>query len=138
MNFYWLDNLGLYIMKKTVKLIIFGMLTWLIPFIVSCLFYSKNNHLLINPFLFKSIMIVVGAAVGALFLVLYFRGLSRNFVYQGFIVGFAWLVLNWFLDFVILIPLSHMAISTYFMQIGIRYLIIPIFSVSMGFVAKNN
>ncbi len=124
-------------MKRTIKLIIFGVLTWLIPFVVSCAFYNRQEQVLIDVFLFKSIMIVVGAFVGAFFLVWYFRKITRHYLYHGLVVGLAWLVINWMLDFAILIPLSGMSISTYFMQIGLRYLTLPIMGVAIGWALQK-
>jgi uncharacterized membrane protein YpjA len=43
-------------------------------------------------------------------------------------LGLLWLVVNLVLDFVILLPMSHMSLSDYIAQIGLRYLMIPIFS----------
>jgi hypothetical protein len=123
-------------MKKIPKLILFGLLTWIIPFAISFFFYSKDGQPLINIFLFKSIMILVGAVVGVLLLVLYFKDLKKDFFKEGIIVGAAWFAINAALDIVILIPISGMSIGVWFQQIGLRYLIIPIISISMGYV-KN-
>ena len=124
-------------MGRTIKLIIFGILTWLIPFIVSCLFYNRQGQVQIDVFLFKSIMIVVGALVGAFFLVWYFRKITRYYLYHGLVVGLAWLVINWMLDFAVLIPLSGMSITTYFMQIGIRYFTLPIMGIAIGWALQK-
>lgn len=124
-------------MKRTFKLIGFGILTWLIPFGISFAFYSKHGVPLIDVLFIKSIMIIVGGIVSAFLLVVYFRKVSKNYLHEGIVVGCLWLVINWILDFVILLPVAHMPISTYFMQIGMRYLMIPIMSIAMGLLLAS-
>ena len=46
-------------------------------------------------------------------------------------------MINWVFDGLVLLPMSGMDASTYFAQIGIRYLVIPVISVSMGFVLER-
>ena len=57
-------------MNKNIRNILYGFLTWLIPFVSAFFFYSKEGSLIIDIFLFKTIMIVVGAIIGAFLLVL--------------------------------------------------------------------
>ncbi len=124
-------------MNKTLKIALFGFLTWLIPFVVSFFFYSKEGQPLIDIFLFKSIMIVVGSLTGASLLVLYFRGLKKDYLKEGVIVGLVWFAINIIMDLAVLVPMSGMSIGSYFAQIGLRYIIIPIMSTAMGYVADN-
>lgn len=114
----------------------FGLLTWLVPFLLSFLFYSENEGLLIDIFLFKSIMIVVSGLVGVSLLILYFKDIKKDYLIEGIFVGVSWLIINLILDILILIPMSGMTYLTYFSQIGLRYLIIPTISISMGFLLK--
>lgn len=48
-----------------------------------------------------------------------------------------WLVINWILDLVVLVPMAKMAIGIYFAHIGLRYLMIPTMSISMGYLLQN-
>ncbi|WP_243668479.1 hypothetical protein [Methanoculleus chikugoensis] len=49
-----------------------------------------------------------------------------------------WLLINWALDAVILLPLSGgMDAGTYMAQIGLRYLSIPIIAVGIGYAAEQ-
>ncbi|MBA2864302.1 hypothetical protein [Methanococcus maripaludis] len=114
----------------------FGLLTWLVPFLLSFLFYSENEGLLIDIFLFKSIMIVVSGLVGVSLLILYFKDIKKDYLIEGIFVGVSWLIINLILDILILIPMSGMTYLTYFSQIGLRYSIIPTISISMGFLLK--
>ena len=123
-------------MNKYLKIGLFGFLTWLIPFLAGFLFYSPDGQPTIDALTFKAIMIVVGSITGAILLVFYFRKIDKNYLPEGLIVGMAWFVINILLDLLILVPMSKMAIGTYFAQIGFEYLTIPTMSIAMGLVAK--
>jgi len=124
-------------MDKRLKIGLFGLLTWLIPFVVSFLFYSKEGELSIDIFLFKSIMIVVGSVTGATLLVIYFKKIEKNYLSEGILVGLVWFLMNMVLDLIVLVPMSGMDIGTYVAQIGLRYLVIPTMSIAMGLVANK-
>ncbi|MBP1928103.1 hypothetical protein J2741_000650 [Methanolinea mesophila] len=119
-------------------LLFFGFLSWLIPFLVSIPFYSVQGTLLVDVFLFKSIMIVVGSVVGTLLMVWLFLRIREGYLMEGILIGFTWPVINWVMDGLILLPMSGMDVSAYFAQIGIRYLVIPVISVSMGYVLEKS
>ena len=125
-------------MNKNLRILVFGILAWLIPFIASIFFYSREGELQIDIFLFKSIMIVVGSITGAVLLVLYFRTLEKNYLKEGIVVGVLWFAINILLDLVVLIPMSGMSVGDYFAAIGIRYLVIPVMAIAIGYVADNN
>ena len=124
-------------MKKLSRIGFLGFLTWLVPFVVSIFFFSREGQLLIDMFLFKTIMIVVGSVFGALMLIVYFKKVVRGYFREGVIVGLAWLAINWVLDFAVLLPMSGMSVGTYFIQIGLRYLVLPIMSISMGYTVEK-
>ena len=114
----------------------FWLLTWLVLFLLSFLFYSESEGLLIDIFLFKSIMIVVSGLVGVSLLIMYFKDIQKDYLIEGIFVGVSWLIINLLLDILILIPMSGMTYLEYFSQIGLRYLIIPTISIAMGFLLK--
>jgi hypothetical protein len=124
-------------MNKYLKLGLLGFLTWLIPFVAGFLFYSPQGQLVVDALVFKAIMVVVGSITGAALLVLYFKKIEKNYVFEGVVVGVVWFVLNILLDLVILVPMSKMTVGTYFAQIGLEYLTIPTLSIAMGLVAKT-
>jgi hypothetical protein len=123
-------------MKKYLKNVLYGFLAWLIPFVTSFFFYSKEG-LTIDIFLFKSIMIVVGSISAAILLVSYFKKISAAYFKEGIIVGIVWFGINILLDLLILIPMSGMSIADYFTQIGIRYLVMPAMSITVGKSLEN-
>lgn len=124
-------------MKKILKIILFGFLSWLIPFVASFPFYTREGKLTINIFLFKSIMIVIGSISMMFLLIFYFKKIKTYYFREGVIVGSLWFGINILLDLVILIPMSGMSIPGYFMQIGLRYLVIPAMCITVGTVLTN-
>ncbi len=122
---------------RALKIIIFGFLTWLIPFIVAMFFYAPGGELLIDIFTFKTIMIIVSSLCATILLVLLFLTIFNNFIREGIIIGSGWLILNWVLDALILLPMNGMDLTTYFSQIGLRYLVIPVTAIGFGFIIEK-
>jgi hypothetical protein len=115
----------------------YGLLTWAIPFIVAIFFYDQTGTLQIPETLFKSIMIVIGGITGVALLVLIFGKIAPTFK-NGLTIGVYWLLLNWILDWFILIPLSNQTFGEYFSDIGLRYLVVPVIAAAIGYVAERN
>ena len=111
-----------------------GLLSWALPFFGSFPFYDPATGLMIPLTLFKSIMIVFGALCGTALLVWVFRA-RRPDLAGAIAIGCLWLAINWGFDVVALLPMSGMAITTWFTDIGLRYLTIPIIATGMGLVA---
>lgn len=124
-------------MNKHFRNFLYGFLAWLIPFVVSIFFYTKEGGLRIDIIFFKTIMIVVGSITGAILLISYFKKINASYLKEGIYVGITWFVINILLDLLVLIPMSGMAISDYFLQIGLRYLIMPVMSIMVGVALEN-
>jgi len=124
-------------MKKYSKNAFYGFLAWLIPFVASIFFYTREGKLTIDIFLFKSIMIVIGSFSAAFLLVSYFKKINTSYFKEGIIVGLIWFGINILLDLLVLIPMSGMSIADYFTQIGLRYLVIPAMSITVGASLAN-
>ena len=123
-------------MKKKLKIVLYGFLTWLIPFVASWPFYTMDGQPKIDLFFIKTILMVVFSIFGVILLLIYFKSIDKNYVREGIIVGLIWLAINWFFDLIILVPMAQMGIWTYFSQIGLRYLLIPTMSISLGIIGK--
>lgn len=119
-------------MNKNIRLILYGFLIWLIPFISSFAFFTQEGGLSIDIFFFKSIMILVGSISAAILLVSYFKRIDASFLREGVLVGIIWFVISIVLDLLILIPMSGQPYEEYFLQTGLRYLIIPVMSILVG------
>lgn len=124
-------------MKKYLKNIWYGFLAWLIPFVASLFFYTKEGKLTIDILLFKSIMIAVGSISAAILLVSYFKKINGDYLKEGIMTGVIWFGVNILLDLLILLPMSGMSMANYFTQIGLRYLAIPAMCITVG-TALNN
>ena len=124
-------------MNKHIRNILYGFLAWLIPFVASFFFYSKEGGLTIDIFLFKSIMIVVGSISAAFLLISYFKKINADYLKEGIYVGLTWFSINILLDLLVLIPMSGMSVADYFTQIGLRYLVIPAMCIAVGASLAN-
>ncbi|MFH1297374.1 MAG: hypothetical protein ABIJ04_08900 [Bacteroidota bacterium] len=125
-------------MNKYLRRILYGFLAWFVPFIASIFFYTREGDLVVDVFLFKSIMIVLGSITAAILLVRYFKRISSDYLEESIIVGIIWFSVNILLDLLVLIPMSGMSLGDYFTQIGLRYLVIPTMSITVGAVLKNS
>ena len=124
-------------MNKYLKNLLFGFLSWLIPFVASIFFYGREGTLTIDVFLFKSIMIVVGSISAAILLVMYFKKISTDYLKESIVLGLTWFTINIVLDLLVLLPMSGMTMPDYFTQIGIRYIVIPAMTISVGAALGN-
>ena len=124
---------------KAQMILLFGFLTWLLPFAASFFFYDPSaSRMTIDNDAFKSIMVVFSTLVGTLLLVKYFDAVKKDYVKEGLVVGVVWAAMNWAIDFAVLVPLMKVDTPTYFMSIGMRYLVVPIISVGMGMAIENS
>lgn len=124
-------------MRRILRLLLLGLMTWFIPFFVAFFFIDKTGQHTIDTYLFKTIMIIVGGIVGAFAIGLYFKKFESSYLKQGLLSGFVWMIINIILDFLTLVPMANMAFSDYFNQIGLRYLMIPIMCILVGYMLET-
>lgn len=120
--------------KMIIKNILLGILSWLIPFAVSFLFYKPGGELIVPYSTFKSTIMIVGTLSGCYLLFRYFKSVESQFIRHGIIVGLSWFAINLVLDTAVLIPIMKTGFADYFMSIGLGYLAIPVISITMGFL----
>ena len=113
-----------------------GFLSWLIPFVASVPFFDRTGQILISQPLFKSLMVVIGGAAGTALLVSALRRLTPSLA-SGLALGLYWFTINIALDVLVLVPMSGTAIDSYFYDIGLRYLLIPIIAAGLGSMATG-
>ena len=124
-------------MKKYVKWIIgFGILIWLIPFLVSFVVFPLKDS---NRPLFESIMPVILTITVVIFSILFFKRVDREFMKEGFIIGIVWFTISIVIDLFMFIPESsmHMSLVDYIMDIGLTYLIILVIPVGFGYTLEK-
>lgn len=120
---------------KIARFILFGLLIWIIPFVIGFLFYDANGNLATDIFLFKSVMIVVLVATCTVLSIIHWKKATLTGS-AAFIVSAIWLVIPLILDFLVLVPMAEMSSGDYIQQIGLRYLVIPIIVLSHGKLLK--
>lgn len=104
---------------------------WAVPFVTSLVFYDAAGELWVDVFLFKSIMVLVSTTVGGWLLLRTLR-LRGGGSMTGLYLGAVWMVLNWALDALILLPLSGMTMAGYVMSVGLRYFAMPVQGYLLG------
>ena len=52
-------------------------------------------------------------------------------------MGIIWLIINRALDIAILLPLSGSTVPVWFMEIGLRYLMLPIMAMAFGYTLRD-
>jgi hypothetical protein len=82
-------------------------------------------------------MIVVGSVTAAFLLISYFKNIGAEYFKEGVILGLTWFGINILLDVLVLLPMSGMTLGDYFAQIGLRYVVIPVMTITVGAVLKN-
>lgn len=123
--------------KIIIKNTLLGFLSWLIPFVISFLFYKPGGELIVPYATFKTTIMVVGVLSGCYLLFRYFKFIDSDFVRNGVIVGLTWFAINIVLDTIILIPIMKTSFAEYFMSIGLGYFSIPITSITMGYLLHS-
>ena len=120
-------------MNRYLKMVGFGFILWLIPFISGVPFVDSAGNFRISETFFKSIMIVVSSMVGVVLAVKYFRGVDSDYVKEGAVLGVIWLVINLGIDLIFVsIGFFPMTVAQYFTDIGLRYLSMPIYTIGIG------
>jgi uncharacterized membrane protein YpjA len=112
----------------------YGLVLWVIPYVTAIPLLGLMKSDLI---VFKTIMIVEGAMVGAVLTALYFIGVKKDFLYEGIVSAIVWIAVNWLLDFVALLPFTELTLPRYFLEIGLRYLAIVAPTVAVGYVLER-
>lgn len=119
-------------MRRTLRIILFGFLMWLIPFIVSFPIFTLRES---NRALFESIMPVV-VTISVVFLaILHLRKTGADFLKEGFIIGIVWYFICIVIDLLMFMwgPMK-MSFGQYMADIGLTYVIIPTVTVGYGYL----
>ena len=119
-------------LKHLGRALLGGLIVWVVPFAVSLPLHDQSGNLVIDIFAFKTLMILVSSATGLFLLARQIPGFEPSFAKNGLILSLIWLGLNWALDFLVLIPLSGMSVSEYFLSTGLRYLNMPLSGFFIG------
>jgi hypothetical protein len=70
------------IRHKSIRIVLFGILIWLVPFITGFIFYDRSGKLNVSEDFFKSAMILISSLTGMYALQRYFRLVEKSY-FQG-------------------------------------------------------
>jgi uncharacterized membrane protein len=118
-------------MKIVFKRLGFGAVLWVIPYLAAVPLLGLQKT---APFVFKSLEATIGALTAALLIAIYFRAVERGFLREAVLLATTLVVLNWLLDIMALLPLTHQTIPQYFAEIGIEYLAFGAFVIVTGYL----
>jgi len=123
-------------MKSIKKVLLYGFLVWLIPFIVSFLIFPLKSS---NRVLWESIMPIVICGTTVTFAVLYLNRLQGSFFREAVLAGTTWLGINLLLDLLLFMegPMK-MPFIDYIADIGLTYVLIPIITAGFGYLLEKN
>jgi uncharacterized membrane protein YpjA len=119
---------------RMLKKVGYGLVLWVVPYATAIPLLPLMQRDLV---FFKTIMIVEGTLVGGVLTALYFLRVERNFLREGIVLAAVWIVVNWALDFVALLPFTKMPLDRYFIEIGARYLAMAAPTVVAGFLLER-
>lgn len=89
--------------EQIFKIVFYGFLVWLVPFIVSFFIYPLKTAG--NP-LFESIMPLVITLMVVTLSYQYLKTLKTDLIREGIIIGIVWFVINIAIDMVLFLPAS--------------------------------
>jgi hypothetical protein len=119
----------------TVRAILYGLLLWLIPFIVGFVIYPIRGS---NRALFETIMPLTLTIGVVFFSILYFRKIDKEFLSAGIRLGVIAFILSILIDLLLFMwgPMK-MSFADYMMDIGLTYLIYPIVTIGFGYLLSK-
>jgi membrane-bound metal-dependent hydrolase YbcI (DUF457 family) len=79
-------------------------------------------------------MIIIVSIAVCYFIFSYFKFIESNFIKHGVIIGLSWFVIHVFFDIMTLMPMMRLDFKNYFKVIGLRYTIIPVISITVGYL----
>lgn len=125
-------------MNKYLKIILFGFLVWLIPFLAGFPFVDATGNFIIPEIFFKTIMIIVGSITAVILAVKYFKNIKTDYVKEGIILGITWMLISLVIDLVfVLTGFFPMTVTQYFTDIGLRYTVMPVYTIGLGYALKQ-
>jgi len=122
---------------RYLKLFGFGVVLWLVPFLVSFLFYSPQGTPLVGVAFFNSIMSVALIVVASVLLFLYFKQQTTDYMREAVKVGVVWILVSVVLDLVVLVPMAKMTIGQYITDVALGYIVILVIALLAGMLLEE-
>lgn len=112
----------------------FAVVLWVVPYVAAIPLLPLMRS---DPMTFKAIMVLIGSLLGAVLSVLYFLGVSKGYLKESIALAATWLVVNWALDLVALLPFSGQTLPQYVTQLGIEYIGLMAPVVAIGYLLEK-
>jgi hypothetical protein len=107
-------------MTRYLNLLSRGLIIWLVPLLISFLFYTPQRELVTSYAFFKSVMVM--ALVGVTLAVNLIRPVRSFPVWQ---VALVYTLISLLADILVLVPFMRLTLGQYVEQIALMYVIIP-------------
>jgi hypothetical protein len=107
-------------MTRYLNLLSRGLIIWLVPLLISFLFYTPQRELVTSYAFFKSVMVM--ALVGVTLAVNLIRPVRSFPVWQ---VALVYTLISLLADILVLVPFMRLTLGQYIEQIALMYVIIP-------------
>jgi hypothetical protein len=107
-------------MTRYLNLLSRGLIIWLVPLLISFLFYTPQRELVTSVAFFKSAMVM--ALVGVTLVVNLIRPVRSFSVWQ---VALVYTLISLLADILVLVPFMRLTLGQYVEQIALMYVIIP-------------
>lgn len=123
-------------MNKKLNILVFGILLWLIPFVISLIIFPLREE---NRTFFESIMPVLITIIVIILSMQYFKNINNKFLFEGASIGIVWFIISILIDLILFLPESEMqmTLTEYFMDIGFTYIIILVIPISFGYLLSK-
>ena len=122
-------------MNKYLKIVLYGALIWVVPYALSMALFP-SGIMTSMPDFFKNVMTLSGSAIGLIATVMYFKNEKKD-IKTAWTVSIIWVVVNWLLDFVLLMPYTGYDFAAYFLDIGISYPAMVIGPLAIAYTSKK-
>lgn len=122
-------------MNKTLKIVLFGFLVWLIPSLITL----ASNYFSSVFIVFEIISGMAIAVTVITFSYLYLMDINVNYVKEGVLIGVIWLLISIILDLLmIIVGITELNLNSYLMYVAPLYIIIPAITIGLGFYLDKN
>lgn len=123
-------------MNKIIKILLLGLIIWIIPFLSSFFVWDiTTNAPTVSMEWFNALMAFTWAIGFSIAVIIYFSKIKKDSVKEGWTTGILWYVELLVLDLVFLVGLFQMQLANYFPMV-LTYLNTAIITVVIGYIKK--
>lgn len=114
------------------RALVYGLLTWVIPFVCSIPLVSSEGIPKMDPVIFKTLMTVVSVSFGSWALQRVLIHPAQGAQYSALGLGLYWMGINLLLDLGVLVAILDMPLQTWLSTVALAYVSIPVMAWAMG------